>query len=81
MEISQNKKISAKAAQKSAKIRIYQPKQRGNQPNQENISQSSAEISQTKKISAKATQKSAKIRKYQPNPSKSLFRDLLFSHQ
>ena len=38
----------------------------GNQPNNENISQSGGEISQTMKISAKAVGKSAKHRKYQP---------------
>jgi hypothetical protein len=31
-EISQNRKISAKPAGKSAKVKRYQPNQRGNQP-------------------------------------------------
>ena len=52
-EISQSKNLSAKLAEKSAKLKF--------------ISQTSGEISQNKKISAKLAEKSAKIKKYQPN--------------
>ncbi|MEK4443682.1 hypothetical protein [Niallia sp. FSL K6-0077] len=49
--ISQTWKISQRV---SAKLGKYQPKLRGNQPNLENISQSSEGISQTGDLSAKA---------------------------
>ncbi|NRG29221.1 hypothetical protein HRF69_19095, partial [Bacillus circulans] len=50
----------------SAKLGKYQPKYRENQPNLENISQSTEGISQTWKISAKAQRVSAKLGIYQP---------------
>nr|WP_212117991.1 hypothetical protein [Niallia circulans] len=43
---------------KSAKVGIYQPKRRGNQPNGEYISQREEEISQRTNISAKVKKKS-----------------------
>ncbi|MCM2983342.1 hypothetical protein M3599_20785 [Niallia circulans] len=45
----------------SAKLQIYQPKWRGNQPNSEYISQSGGRISQTPNISAKVEIESAKL--------------------
>jgi len=50
--------ISAKVERKSAKLGIYQPKRRGNQPNGEYISQREEEISQRTNISAKVKKKS-----------------------
>ncbi|MDU1846717.1 MAG: hypothetical protein E6778_14330 [Niallia nealsonii] len=65
-EIGQTRNISAKVERKSAKLGIYQPKRRGNQPNWEYISQREGEISQRTNISAKEKRKSAKVGIYQP---------------
>ncbi|MED3793296.1 hypothetical protein P4571_12730 [Niallia alba] len=55
--------ISAKEKRKSAKLGIYQPKRRGNQPTHKYISQREEEISQPKKSphNQKNTKKAAKL--------------------
>jgi len=60
-EISQSMDISAKLERKSAKVSIYQPNKRGNQPKHGYISQTREEISQSMDISAKLERKSAKV--------------------
>ncbi|WP_217279815.1 hypothetical protein, partial [Niallia circulans] len=56
----------ARVGRESAKLRIYQPKWRGNQANSGYISQSGEGISQTPNISAKVEVESGKLRIYQP---------------